>query len=76
MIIIELLESRISPVIPLYPKIPSNGATISFSLSFTIKSPFFTKFFKLNSLIKSLLLTLNDLQPFLLVFLMILTHLH
>ena len=40
--IIELLESRMSPVIPLNPKTPLNGATIFLSLSFSIKSPFLT----------------------------------
>ena len=41
-IIIELSEPRISPVKPLYPRIPSNGAMIFLSLSATIRSPFFT----------------------------------
>ena len=39
---IELSDPRISPVMPLYPRIPSNGAIIFLSLSVTIRSPFFT----------------------------------
>ena len=39
---IELFESRISPVIPLYPNTPLNGAMILVSFRFTITSPFLT----------------------------------
>ena len=40
--IIELSEPRMSPVIPLYPRTPLKGATMFLSLSLTIRSPFFT----------------------------------
>ena len=51
-IMIELLESRISPVIPLNPKTPLNGATMFLSLSFNIKSPLLTYSLRSNSEIK------------------------
>ena len=45
-IIIELSEPRISPVIPLYPRTPLKGAIMFLSLSLTIRSPFFYIVFK------------------------------
>ena len=55
-IIIEFSDPRASSDKPLFPTIPSKGATILLSLSLTISSPFFTYSLRSKSEINSFFL--------------------